>query len=443
MIGRQGIEKTYEKLLRGKKGKKLFQKDRFNRIIGAYEGGAFDQTPEAAENLVLTIDASLQAFGEALMINKRGGIVAIEPETGEILSLVSAPNYNPNLLTGRNRSEYFRKLLNDTIAKPLFDRSLQAEYSPGSPFKTLNALIGLHENIITPETKFSCNEGHYYAKGAFMKCHCKKGTNNNLIKAIYNSCNTYFAKTFKSLIESKSSPSESIDLWKKHLEKFGLGNYLGYDLPIGKRGFIPGSDYYDRWYPKNWGATTIISKSIGQGEVLTTPIQMANFTATIANRGFYRKPHFKKTTSKSFQDSLYPKNETLIDKKHFETIIEAMHQVVEKGTARIARIKGVKVCGKTGTVENFISLNNEKTQLTDHSIFIGFAPKENPKIAIAVFIEIGYWGARWAAPIGSLMIEKYLIGKVTRQWLETKMINGSLITEYQKPFLGKPFVINE
>ena len=444
MIGRQGIEKTYEKLLRGKKGKELFQKDRFNRIIGAYEGGAFDQTPEAADNLVLTIDANLQAFGEALMINKRGGIVAIEPQTGEILSLVSAPNYNPNLLTGRDRSKYFRKLLNDTIAKPLFDRCLQAEYSPGSPFKTLNALIGLQENIITPETKFSCNEGHYYAKGAFMKCHCKKGTNNNLIKAIYNSCNTYFAKTFKSLIESKSSPSISIDLWKKHLEKFGLGNYLGYDLPIGKRGFIPGSDYYDRWYPnKNWGATTIISNSIGQGEILTTPIQMANFTATIANRGFYRKPHFKKTFSKSFLDSLYPKNKTLIDKIHFETVIEGMHQVVEKGTARIARIKGVEICGKTGTVENFIRINNEKTQLTDHSIFIGFAPKEDPKIAIAVFIENGYWGARWAAPIGSLMIEKYLKGKVMRQWLETKMINGSLIDEYQKPFLGKPFVINE
>ncbi len=444
MIGRQGIEKTYEKLLRGKKGKKLFQKDRFNRIIGAYEGGAFDQTPEAAENLVLTIDASLQAFGEALMINKRGGIVAIEPETGEILSLVSAPNYNPNLLTGRNRSEYFRKLLNDTIAKPLFDRSLQAEYSPGSPFKTLNALIGLQENIITPETKFSCNEGHYYAKGAFMKCHCKKGTNNNLIKAIYNSCNTYFAKTFKSLIESKSSPSISIDLWKKHLEKFGLGNYLGYDLPIGKRGFIPGSDYYDRWYPKkNWGATTIISNSIGQGEVLTTPIQMANFTATIANRGFYRKHHFKKTASKSFKDSLYPKNKTLIDKKHFETIIEAMHQVVEKGTARIARIKGVKVCGKTGTVENFIRLNNEKTQLTDHSIFIGFAPKEDPKIAIAVFIENGYWGTRWAAPIASLMMEKYLNKKIERKYLEKYILSGDLINEYLKPYTKTNFKINE
>lgn len=444
MIGRQGIEKTYEKLLRGKKGKKLFQKDRFNRIIGPYEGGANDQTPVAAENLNLTIDATLQAYGEALMINKRGGIVAIEPRTGEILSLVSAPNYNPNLLTGRDRSEYFNKLLYDTISRPLFDRSLQAEYSPGSPFKILNALIGLQENIINPETRFSCNEGHYYAKGAFMKCHCKKGTSNDLIRGIYNSCNTYFAKTFKSFIDSKSSPSKSIDLWKKHLEKFGLGNYLGYDLPIGKKGFIPDSDYYDRWYPnKNWGSTTIISNSIGQGEILTTPIQMANFTAAIANRGFFRKPHFKKTTSKSFRDTLYPKNKTLIDKKHFETVIEGMYQVVEKGTARIARIKGIEVCGKTGTVENFIRLNNEKTQLTDHSIFVGFAPKEDPKIAIAVFIENGYWGARWAAPIGSLMIEKYLKGEVKRQWLETRMINGSLIAEYQKPFLGKPFVINE
>lgn len=444
MIGRQGIEKTYEKLLRGKKGKELFQKDRFNRIIGPYEGGSYNQMPKAAENLNLTIDATLQAYGESLMVNKRGGIVAIEPITGEILSLVSAPNYNPNLLTGRDRSEYFYKLLNDTIEKPLFDRSLQAEYSPGSPFKTLNALIGLQENIITPESKFSCDEGHYYAKGAFMKCHCKKGTINNLVKGIYNSCNTYFAKTFKLLIESQPSPSIGVDLWKKHLEKFGLGNFLGYDLPIGKTGFIPGSNYYDKWYPnKNWGASTIISNSIGQGEILTTPIQMANFTATIANRGFYRKPHFKKTSSKNLNDTLYPKNKTLIHKKHFETVIEGMHQVVERGTARIAKIKGIEVCGKTGTVENFIRLNNEKTQLTDHSIFIGFAPKKNPKIAIAVFIENGYWGARWAAPIASLMIERYLNGEVKRKWLESKMIRGSLVAEYEKPFSGKPFEINE
>ena len=444
MIGRQGIEKTYEKILRGKKGIKIFQKDRFNRIIGPYEDGNYDKAPEAAENLTLTLDSDLQNYGESLMQNKRGGIVAIEPKSGEVLALVTAPNYNPNILIGRDRSKFFNKLVADTISKPLFDRSLQAEYSPGSPFKLLNALIGLQENIITPETIFSCNEGHYYAKGAFMKCHNGIGTKSNLIKGIYKSCNSYFAKTFVKIIESQSSPEKGIDLWKNHLTSFGLGNYLGYDLPIGKPGFIPGSDYYNDWYPeKNWSSTTVISNAIGQGEILTTPIQMANFTAAIANRGFYIKPHFKKSFDNIINDSLYPVKRTLIDSKHFETVIEGMHQVVEKGTARIAKINGLEICGKTGTVENFIRLNNEKTQLTDHSIFIAFAPKENPKIALAVFIENGYWGARWAAPIASLMIEKYLRKEVKRKWLEKRMTEGSLIAEYEKPLLGKPFNINE
>ena len=444
MIGRQGIEKTYEKILRGKKGIKIFQKDRFNRIIGPYEDGNYDKAPEAAENLTLTLDSDLQNYGESLMQNKRGGIVAIEPKSGEVLALVTAPNYNPNILIGRDRSKFFNKLVADTISKPLFDRSLQAEYSPGSPFKLLNALIGLQENIITPETIFSCNEGHYYAKGAFMKCHNSIGTKSNLIKGIYKSCNSYFAKTFVRIIESQSSPEKGIDLWKNHLTSFGLGNYLGYDLPIGKPGFIPGSDYYNDWYPeKNWSSTTVISNAIGQGEILTTPIQMANFTAAIANRGFYIKPHFKKSFDSIIKDSLYPVKRTLIDSKHFETVIEGMHQVVERGTARIAKINGLEICGKTGTVENFIRLNNEKTQLTDHSIFIAFAPKENPKIALAVFIENGYWGARWAAPIASLMIEKYLRKEVKRKWLEKRMTEGSLIAEYEKPLLGKPFNINE
>ena len=444
MIGRQGIEKTYEKILRGKKGIKIFQKDRFNRIIGPYEDGNYDKAPEAAENLTLTLDSDLQNYGESLMQNKRGGIVAIEPKSGEVLALVTAPNYNPNILIGRDRSKFFNKLVADTISKPLFDRSLQAEYSPGSPFKLLNALIGLQENIITPETIFSCNEGHYYAKGAFMKCHNGIGTKSNLIKGIYKSCNSYFAKTFVRIIESQSSPEKGIDLWKNHLTSFGLGNYLGYDLPIGKPGFIPGSDYYNDWYPeKNWSSTTVISNAIGQGEILTTPIQMANFTAAIANRGFYIKPHFKKSFDSIIKDSLYPVKRTLIDSKHFETVIEGMHQVVERGTARIAKINGLEICGKTGTVENFIRLNNEKTQLTDHSIFIAFAPKENPKIALAVFIENGYWGARWAAPIASLMIEKYLRKEVKRKWLEKRMTEGSLIAEYEKPLLGKPFNINE
>lgn len=444
MIGRQGIEKTYEEVLRGTKGEQLFQKDRFNRIIGAYEGGAYDKASEAAEDLTLSLDAVLQAYGESLMNNKRGGIVALEPESGEVLALITAPNYNPNLLVGRDRSKFFNELVQDTLAKPLFDRSLQAEYSPGSPFKTLNALIGLQENVITPETVFACNEGHFYARGAFMGCHCSVGTKSDLTKGIYNSCNTYFAKTFMRIIESKPTPEEGVDLWKTHLEKFGLGNYLGYDLPIGKRGFIPDSEYYNRWYPKgSWGATTVVSNAIGQGEILTTPIQMANFTATIANRGYYRKPHFKKTNSLQERDSLYPINQTSIDTQHFETVIEGMHQVVEKGTARIARINGIEVCGKTGTVENFIRLNGEKTQLTDHSIFVAFAPKDDPKIAVAVFIENGYWGARWAAPIASLMIEKYLNGEVKRGWLENRMLEGSLQSEYEKPLLGKAFTINE
>ena len=444
MIGRQGVEKTYEEILRGKKGIQFFQKDRFNRIIGPYEGGKYDIEPQAPENITLTIDAVLQAYGESLMINKRGGIVALEPKSGEVLALVSAPNYNPNALIGRDRSKFFTKLVKDTLAKPLFDRSLQAEYSPGSPFKTLNALIGLQENIITPETVFTCNNGHYYARGAFMGCHCGQAAKNNLIKGIYKSCNTYFAKTYMRLIESQPTPAEGVDLWRNYLEKFGLGDYLGYDLPIGKPGFIPNSNYYKQWYPnRNWGAATIVSNAIGQGEILTTPIQMANFTATIANRGFYKRPHFKKADSKQMNDSLYPKNQTLIDVKHFETVIEGMHQVVERGTARIARIKGIEVCGKTGTVENFIRLDNKKTQLTDHSIFVAFAPKENPKIAIAVFIENGYWGARWAAPIASLMIEKYINGEVKRDGLENKMLEGSLIAEYEKPLLGKPFNINE
>mgnify|MGYP001157967053 CR=1 FL=1 len=444
MIGRQGIEKTYESKLRGKKGFQFFQKDRFNRIIGSYENGAYDSKPAVAENITLTIDAQLQTYGASLMQNKRGGIVAIEPSTGEVLALVTAPSYNPNLLLGSARSENFRTMVNDTLAKPLFDRGLQAEYSPGSPFKTLNALIALQENVITPQTSFSCNQGHYYAKGAFMKCHCKIGSKNNLLEGIYNSCNSYFAKTYVNIINKGATSAAGLDRWKTHLESFGLGDYLGYDLPIGKKGFIPSSSYYDRWYQKgSWGPTTIISNAIGQGEILTTPIQMANFTATIANRGFYIKPHFKKINNESLKDSIYGKNYTLIEARHFETVIDGMYQVVERGTAKVAKIKGIEVCGKTGTAENFIRLNGEKTQLTDHSIFVAFAPKENPKIALAVFVENGYWGGRWAAPIASLMIEKYLKGEVKRTWLENRMLNGSLMTEYMKPLSGKPFEINE
>ena len=444
LIGRQGIEKSYEKILRGKKAVKYFQKDRFNRIIGPYKNGIYDTDVEIPKNITLTIDSELQKYGEKLMQNKRGGIVAIEPNSGEVLALITAPSYDSNLLIGRDRSKNFKTLLNDTINKPLFDRGLQAEYSPGSPFKTLNALIGLQENIINNNTKFKCDEGHYYAPGAFMACHNKKGTYNNLLSAIYNSCNTFFAKTYKNIIDSKESPFEGINMWNSHLKSFGLGDYLGYDLNIGRPGFIPDGNYYNFWYPqKNWGSVTTISNSIGQGEILTTPIQMANFTSAIANRGYYIKPHFVKIKSKKIHDSLYPKKMTSIDPKFFEPVIEGMHKVIEEGTGKIAKIPGLEVCGKTGTAENFIKLNGIKTQLTDHSIFIAFAPKKNPKIALAVFVENGYWGSRWAAPIASLMIEKYMFSTTKRKWLENRMFNGSLEFEYQKPLSNKPFKINE
>ncbi len=444
IIGRQGVEKSYEKVLRGTKGKRFLQKDRFNRILGPYKEKSYDEKSVPAQNIYLTLDAQLQAYGEKLMQNKRGGIVAIEPETGEVLALVNAPSYDPSILVGRVRSKNYRKLANDTLAKPLFDRGLLAQYPPGSPFKTLNALIALQEGVISPETKFRCNKGHYYAKGAFMECHCRRGTRNDLTKAIYRSCNTYFANTYKNIIEKYETPDEGIDVWKEHLKSFGLGNYLGYDLSIGRPGHVPGAAYYNRAYKEGqWKAPTVISNAIGQGELLTTPIQLANFTAAIANRGYYYTPHFVKEISNDTLPKKFTKKTTSIDPEHFEVVIDGMHKVVEKGTARIARIKGIEVCGKTGTAENFTRIGGEITQLTDHSIFVAFAPKENPKIAIAVFIENGYWGARWAAPIASLMIENYLTDGVKRKWLENRMVEGSLQEEYLKPVLGKPFEINE
>tara|TARA_B100001175_G_scaffold317883_1_gene337221 strand:- start:5212 stop:7077 length:1866 start_codon:yes stop_codon:yes gene_type:complete len=445
LIGRQGIEEYYELLLRGKKGKKFYQKDHFNRIIGPYKEGKFDMPVEGAENLFLTIDMELQQYGEELLQNKRGAIVAIEPKTGEVLSLVSAPGYDPNMLVGRERSKNFEKLVLDTLAKPLFDRGLQAQYAPGSPFKTLNALIALQEGVIDNETAFLCKKGHFYAHGMFMECHCRPGTKNNLLSGLYRSCNTYFANIYRRIIDKAGeNVEEGMNVWNEHLKSFGLGNYLGYDLPIGKKGFIPDASYYNYWYNKGgWKSATVVSNAIGQGELLTTPIQMANFTAAIANRGYFIQPHFLKSINNDNLNKVYEKKETSIDSIHFESVIDGMHQVVEIGTARVAKIKGIEVCGKTGTVENFIKINGVKTTLSDHSIFIAFAPKEDPKIALAVYVENGYWGARWAAPIASLMIERYLNRSVKRKWLEERMLNGSLLEEYEKPYSGKPFVINE
>ena len=443
MIGKQGIEKYYEDELKGIKGKKYFQKDRFNRVIGPFNNSLSDVKPSKAKNITLTIDIDLQEYAESLLQNKRGGVVAIEPSTGEILTLVSSPTYKSEQFVGQDRTKNYNKLLNDSINKPLFDRSLQAQYSPGSPIKILNALIGLQEGVINENTIFTCNAGHYYSRNAFMGCHNPFGTISNLRKGIYNSCNTYFARTYRGIIDKYGTSSEGLDKWATHMKSFGLGNYLGYDLSIGKKGFIPESDYYNRFYGTNkWGSSTTISNSIGQGEILTTPIQMANFATAIANRGFYIKPHFVKSVNNKLMNNR-EKNYTTIDKENFEIVIDGMVDVVDRGTARIAKIDGISVAGKTGTVENFILLKNEKKQLTDHSTFIAFAPADDPKIAVSVFIENGYWGSRWAAPIASLIIEKYLKEDVGRKWLENRMVNGSLIDEYEKPYKFENFSINE
>lgn len=442
LIGRQGIEASYENILRGVKGIKFIQKDRFNRNIGPYKNGKFDTIPKQGKDITITIDAKLQAYGELLMQNKRGGVIAIEPATGEILAMVAAPTYDPNILVGRNRSKGFRQLKKDSLAKPLFNRSLQGVYEPGSPFKLMNALIALQEGVLTPNETVTCYGGYKYGN-RFMKCHCYIGRRNNMITGIQESCNTYFATAYRKILDKNGNASTGIDVWSKHAKSFGLGNFLGYDLKVGQKGRIPDRNYYKRIYPNTFYSTYTISNAIGQGEVATTPIQLANMVAAIANRGYYYTPHIIKsiegdTIPRKFTTPKY----TTINKEHFEPVIEGMHQVYKKGTAKWLQVKDIDICGKTGTVENFAIIDSIKTQLTDHSIFVAFAPKENPKIALAVFVENGYWGSRFAGKVASLMIEKHIKGEITRTDLEDWLLRHSLEDEYAKPYSGESFQIN-
>ncbi|PWK21058.1 penicillin-binding protein 2 [Xanthomarina spongicola] len=444
LVGKQGVELSYEEELRGVKGIKFIQKDRFNRDIGPYKDGIFDTIPQQGKDITISIDAKLQEYGEQLMQNKHGGIVAIEPSTGEILSLISAPTYNPNLLVGRKRSRNFTKLYNDTISRPLIDRGLLRMHEPGSPFKALVALVALQENAITPQTTVTCSGVYHYGRKGTMGCHCGGGK-RDLVLGIAKSCNSYFANAFRKSIDIIPDAGQAMDVWSDHMKSFGLGNFLGYDLPIGKKGNIPDGAYYDKWYPDfNWGATTIISNAIGQGEVLVTPIQLANVTAAIANKGFYYTPHIiKNIDGQTIDEKFTTKRQTTIDEKHFDPVIQGLHDVYNNGTAWFLKVPDIEICGKTGTSENFAIIDGKRTQLTDHSIFIAFAPKDNPKIAIAVFVENGYYGARWAGRIASLMIEKYLKGEVTLKQMEKLVLEKSLEDEYAKPYSGKPFTINK
>ncbi len=436
LIGKAGVEKSYEKVLRGKKGVRYFLTDKFNRKIGSYKNGIYDTLAQVGKDLRLSIDIKLQAFGDSLMRGKRGAIIAIEPKTGEILALVTAPSYPPSYLSGRNSSKNFNKLFRDKKNNPLLDRGLQGEYPPGSPFKMLNGLIGLQEGVIKPQTYFICNHGFYYGKHNHMFCHCgASGRPVHLPWAIEKSCNTYFAKSYLNIINHYSTPAEGLDIWHNYLTKFGLGQYLHTDLPVGSKGFIPDSHFYDRYYGKSkWSASYTISNGIGQGEILTTPIQLANVAAAIANRGYYFTPHVikeidgKKTDIDSFY--LTPK-QTGIASQNFDEIIKGMVNVYQKGTAQYSRLKDIVLAGKTGTSENKARVNGKIVKLPDHSIFMAFGPVNNPKIAVTVFVENGGYGATIATPIATLMIEKYLRGYITRKDLLQRVLQTDLSKTYE------------
>ena len=420
-IGKLGIEEAYEKELRGQRGVKIYLVDVYSRIKGSYAEGRMDTVAVQGEDIISTMDMDLQEYGEHLMQNKTGSIVALEPKTGEVLALVSSPNYDPGLLVGRIRSENFARLSADTAQLPLFNRALQAKYPPGSTFKPINGLIGLQEQVITPSTIFGCNNGYL-----FVKCHSHSSP-LDLVHGISNSCNSYFCQVYRRILENPAYPTiEAAYLkWKEYLNAFGFGKKLGIEFANELTGLVPSPAYFDKYYGKNkWKALTVISMAIGQGEVETTPLQMANMTAAIANRGFYYIPHIVKSIGldKPVDQKYLTKQTINIDSANFETIILGMESAVngEGGaTARIAALKDIIVCGKTGTAQN--------PHGKEHSVFVAFAPKDDPRIAIAVFVENAGFGATYAAPVASLMIEKYLKGEITNKPLEQRMFELNLI----------------
>lgn len=419
-IGISGIEKSYEERLRGKRGIEIVLVDVFNREKGKFMGGMYDSVAVSGSNLKLSLDAGLQKYGEQLMQNKKGSIVAIDPSTGEILALVSSPTYDPSLLVGRERGNKYYELSIDTL-KPLFNRALMAKYPPGSTFKSINALIGLQEEVLSPWTLYSCRNG-YYAGGLHIGCHSHRSP-VDLAFSIQTSCNAYYCNVFRSIIDKYPTTEQGYSVWREYVTRFGLGVKTGIDLPNELSGFIPDPSYYNRYYNKGgWSSLTIISLAIGQGELGFTPLQMANMTAVIANKGYYITPHLVKEIDGipiDVVDSKIKKYQTGIEPEHFDVVRNAMYEVVEKGTGTLARVESIKIAGKTGTVQN--------PHGDDHSTFIAFAPLENPKIAISVYVENGVWGSRWAAPISGLMIEKYLNDTISRPDLEKRMMEGNLI----------------
>ena len=415
-IGKSGLEASYENQLRGIKGQKIMQVDVHNREIGSYMHGQYDTMAVEGMNLYTTLDADLQEYAEKMMANKRGCIVAIEPSTGEVLTLLSAPCYDPNMLVGRIRGKNFVKL-NEDISKPLFNRALQAQYPPGSIFKVAQAMIALQLGVITPNTGFVCDK--------VLGCHNHPSA-RSVAEAIKMSCNPYFYYTYRRVIQQgkyKNIYKDSrygLTVWREYMLRFGFGQRLDIDLPNVKAGNIPDTSFYNKWYGKDgWAFRTIYSNSIGQGEVEVVPLQMANLAAIVANRGYYYTPHLVRYygPDSTRNPIYYEKHETGINKSYFDIAARGMYDVVHGagGTAHKAAVPGISVCGKTGTAENYGN---------DHSVFIAFAPMDNPKIAVAVYVENAQGGGgTWAAPIAGLIIEKYIKGEVERKDVEEYYMN--------------------
>ena len=416
-IGKLGVERYYERQLRGTKGMQILLRDARGRIQGHYQDGALDTQPVAGKNLTLSLDVRLQALGERLLEGKIGSIVAIEPSTGEVLCMVSSPSYSPQMMVGKQRSLNHRRLMTNTW-RPLLNRSIMGQYPPGSTFKTSQALTFLSEGTLTPSTAFPCNHGFYH-RGLHVGCH-GHASPISLVNAISTSCNGYFCWGLYYMLGNRKkyhSVQDAMDTWRDYMVSMGFGYKLGIDLPGEKRGLIPNSAFYDKAYRKSWNGLTVISISIGQGEVNLTPLQIANLSATIANRGYYLVPHVVKKIESEPIDTLYTRRHyTKATRRAYDYVVAGMRSSALGGTCKMLARYPFEACGKTGTAQN---------RGHDHSVFMGFAPMNNPKIAIAVYVENGGWGADYGVPIGGLMMEQYLNGKLSPQ-------SESMAAVYQK-----------
>ena len=404
-IGKQGVERSYEKLLRGEKGVQILLRDAHGRIQGSYQNGRFDHRPVAGKDLTLSLDIKLQALGERLMEGKIGSIVAIEPSTGEVLCMVSSPTYDPRVMVGRQRGKN-HLTLSRNIRKPLLNRSIMGQYPPGSTFKTSQGLTYMSEGIITPYTMFPCHRGFFY-RGLHVGCH-GHASPINLVEAISTSCNAYFCWGLYYMMSNRRkyrNVERAMNTWRDYMVSMGFGYKLGIDLPGEKRGLIPNATFYDKAYRRSWNGLTVISIAIGQGEVNLTPLQIANLGATIANRGYYYVPHVVRKVQDEPLDTVFTRRHyTRASRRAYDYIVAGMRSSVIKGTCKEANRADYLVCGKTGTAQN---------RGQDHSVFMGFAPMEKPRIAIAVYVENGGFGADYGVPIGSLMMEQYIKGKLS------------------------------